>query len=73
MNKGITDLIKLIENQTSKPTPRHRKNESEPYVKSRASMQDQFSFQPKINKKSQKISMKSGDENNHRIRKGKII
>jgi hypothetical protein len=73
MNKGINDLIKLIEHETSKTGDRRGYTDySEIEDRSRSRMlNDQFTFQPKINKKSQKISMKSANDSSHRILKGK--
>ena len=51
MNKGINDLFKLIENETSKSSLKRKRRDFDVEKKSRSRMQDdQFSFQPKINK-----------------------
>ena len=57
MNKGINDLIRLIERETAKPDSKKRRDNQEQRNRRRGE-DTQFSFKPKINKKSQRISNK---------------
>lgn len=69
MNKGINELFKLIENETSRDKRRKQKLDGSHSVRSRMP-NEQFTFQPKINKKSHQISAKDGQESSQRILKG---
>ena len=69
MNKGINDLIKLIENETNKEDSKRMKQKK----RSRQKLYDQFSFQPKINRKSQKMSSKESQDVAQRVLKGTYI
>ena len=57
MNKGINDLIRLIERETAKPDSKQRRDNQEQRNRRRGE-DTKFSFKPKINKKSQRISNK---------------
>jgi len=72
MNKGINDLIKLIEKETSKSGGRRRHNNYQNKRQNKSSS-GKFSFQPKINKKSQRISDTMDEATPHeRIQKGNL-
>mmetsp|Transcript_12030 Transcript_12030/g.10629 ORF Transcript_12030/g.10629 Transcript_12030/m.10629 type:complete len:198 (+) Transcript_12030:11-604(+) len=77
MNRGITDLIQLIEKETSKPSNRKKKDYQEQRDRRRKA-DDKYSHKPKINKKSQRISDKIEDtgaeyNSNNRVLKGTYL
>lgn len=65
---GINDLIKMIEDETNKGDNKKMKSRK----RSRQKLHDQFTFQPTINKKSQRMIPKEGEESGQRILKGRF-
>lgn len=73
MNKGINDLIQLIEKETHKAGKKRKKQYGDKKA-NKGNKEENYTFQPKINKKSQKISDKLDQQNpkSQRIHKGRV-